>query len=64
MYEKEYVLLCTKAKEWGVKPRTIWVYIQSGKISEAVKSGNQWYLPIDCKKPLDRRYKRNKGIGI
>lgn len=61
---EEYVLLENKVKEWGVSRANLYRFIQRGKLPEAVKSGNQWYLPRDCKKPPDMRYKRNKGIVI
>lgn len=42
---------------WGISMRRINTLCQTGRIPGAYKEGKQWFLPVDAKKPKDKRVK-------
>ena len=43
--------------KWNISTRRINVLCKTGRISGAYKEDNQWYIPDDAKKPVDKRLK-------
>lgn len=42
---------------WGVTARTVTSFCKNGKIAGAKKSGRNWLIPVNAKRPVDRRKK-------
>lgn len=51
----KYMNVRTAAKKWGVTERRITMLCRSGRVSDAIKEGNSWLLPINAVKPKDGR---------
>lgn len=51
----EYVSIKQVAEKWKVNPRTVRNMCANGRIEGAVKFGRDWMIPIDAKRPVDRR---------
>lgn len=43
------------AEKWGLNPRTVRTICAQGRIEGAVKCGRDWMIPLDAKRPIDRR---------
>lgn len=56
----EYMTLKEASEKWGVSPRRINYYCSDGRIAGAEKKGTVWLIPIDAKKPTDKRFKFNR----
>lgn len=50
-----YVSVKDKAIEWGLSERNVRLLCQTGKIKNVSKFGNAWAIPIDARKPTDKR---------
>ncbi|NLF46392.1 MAG: helix-turn-helix domain-containing protein [Syntrophomonadaceae bacterium] len=48
------------ADQWGITPRQVQLLCAQGRIPGAVRFGNAWVIPLDAKKPEDRRGKKKK----
>lgn len=46
------------ADKWGVTPRQVQLLCARGRIPGAARFGHVWVIPIDAKKPEDRRSKK------
>ena len=55
-----YTTIKVIAEKWGITPRRVQVLCSEGKISGAVKFGRDWAIPIDAKKPEDKRITTGK----
>ena len=58
------MLLTTKeiAHKWGVSVTWVTILCKEGRIKGAVRNGNRWYIPVDAKKPEDRRTHKENPI--
>lgn len=52
-----YISAKELSKEWMVSCSWITVLCKSGRITGAQKCGKEWMIPVDTKKPVDRRKK-------
>ena len=55
-----YVSIREKAEEWGITPRRVQTMCAAGRIEGAGKIGNMWVIPIDAKRPIDKRVTTGK----
>jgi len=53
----EYLTAKEAGVKWGITPRMVNYHCTAGRIPGAVKKGDLWLIPIDAKKPTDKRYK-------
>lgn len=53
----EYIGVKEASELWDLSERRITALCRNGRIPEAKKSGNQWLIPSNAKKPLDGRTK-------
>ena len=49
------------ASVWGIGPRMVTVYCETGRIPGVIKKGNLWLIPSDAQKPIDRRTSEAKA---
>lgn len=47
------------AQRFGVSRKTVLSWIRKGLIPTAKKFGRDWMIPLDAKRPVDRRYVEN-----
>ena len=52
----EYMTAKEAAQKWDITVRRVQVLCAQGRIQGAMRLGNMWVLPIDAKKPEDKRY--------
>ena len=52
---KGYLSIKETAEKWGVAPRRIQVLCTNGRIAGAAKIGREWAIPVDARKPEDKR---------
>lgn len=59
----EYMTAKEAAQKWNITVRRVQVLCAQGRIQGTIRLGNMWVLPIDTKKPEDKRrvYKAVKG---
>lgn len=57
----DYVTPKEKAEEWGISLRRVQVFCETNRIEGVIKFGKVWAIPKDAKRPLDKRYKKNKA---
>ena len=50
------------SEKWGISDRRIRVLCAEGKIPGVYQNGRAWKIPIDAKKPTDRRYKSKESL--
>lgn len=50
------------SEKWGISDRRIRVLCSEGKIPGAYQEGHGWKIPVDARKPADRRYKSKESI--
>ena len=43
---------------WGISPRRVNIFCQTGRIPGAYKEGKQWIIPSNAQKPVDKRLKK------
>lgn len=48
------------AELWGLTPRRIQFFCTEGRIEGAMKFGRDWAIPVDAKRPLDKRVTTGK----
>jgi predicted site-specific integrase-resolvase len=58
-----YLTVKEAGEKWGVSGRMVTYYCEAGRIKGAEKKGNLWLIPIDAKKPLDGRRKKDDREG-
>ena len=51
----EFMTTNDAVKKWGISERRIRQLLQDGRIEGAFKVGNNWNIPIDADKPVDKR---------
>ena len=52
---EEFMTIKQAAELWGISEQRINTYCKDGRISGAYKKGRRWCIPIDTKKPEDKR---------
>ncbi len=50
-----YMTIKQAAEKWDVTPRRIQFLCSKGRIKGATKFGRDWAIPVDAKKPGDKR---------
>ena len=50
------------AKLWNISERRVSSLCKNGRVNGAIKNGKSWLIPIDAKKPIDRRKKSDMYI--
>lgn len=55
----DYMTAREAAQKWNITVRRVQVLCSQGRIQGATRLGNMWVLPIDAKKPEDKRYTHN-----
>ena len=50
-----YMTIKQAAEKWDVTPRRIQFLCSKGRIKGATKFGRDWAIPVDAKKPEDKR---------
>lgn len=51
----KYITTKEAEQKWGISERRIRKLLQDGRIEDAIKVGNNWNIPIDADKPIDKR---------
>ena len=51
----EFMTTKEAAKKWNISERRIRQLLQDGRIEGAVKISNNWNIPTDTDKPVDKR---------
>ena len=54
-----YITTREAAEKWDISPRRINVLCKNGRIPDAYKEDQQWFIPCDAVKPADKRLKEN-----
>lgn len=49
---------------WGITSRRIALLCEQGRVEGAVKAGAAWIMPANTPKPVDRRVKNGKYVGV
>ncbi len=57
----DYVTPKEKAEEWGISLRRVQIFCETNRIEGVIKFGKVWAIPKDAKRPVDKRYKKNKS---
>jgi hypothetical protein len=52
------------SKIWGITSRRIALLCEQGRVEGAVKAGAAWIMPANTPKPVDRRVKSGKYVGV
>ena len=58
----DYLTATELSKKWGVSSRMIAYYCETEKIDGVIKKGKLWLIPVNAKKPADKRYSKTKII--
>lgn len=58
----DYMTLSEAAKLWGISTRRIRTLCTEGRIEGVVKFGKAWAIPVETKKPEDKRIKSGKYV--
>lgn len=58
----EFMTVKQAAEKWRLSERRLQTICNEGMIPGAVKFGRAWAIPIDVKKPVDKRVKSGKYI--
>lgn len=51
----EYLTAAEISKYWNISSRMVAYYCEAGRINGAIKKGKAWLIPLNTKKPVDRR---------
>jgi len=55
-----YISVKAAAQKWGLSDRRVQILCSENRIDGAFRLGNAWAIPVDAKKPDDKRKNRNK----
>ena len=58
----DYVTVKDKSREWGISLRRVQIFCETNRIEGVIKFGKVWTIPKGAKRPIDKRYKKNKSI--
>lgn len=56
----DYLTAVEASEKWGISSRMVAYYCEAGRINGAIKKGKTWLIPLDAKKPIDKRYSMQK----
>ncbi len=54
---REVITTKEASEKWEISARRINILCKTGRIPGAYKKDNQWFIPVDAKKPVDKRLK-------
>jgi hypothetical protein len=57
----EYLTTVEMSEKWNITSRRIGVLCANGRIEGVIKKGKTWLIPADAEKPVDARYKNDRG---
>lgn len=57
----EFMTIKQAAELWGISEQRMNTYCKDGRISGAYQKGRRWYIPIEAKKPEDKRKRKRKS---
>ena len=57
-----FITLKEASEKWGISERRIRILCVNGRIEGASKIGPMWVIPVDAKKPDDKRIKSGKYV--
>lgn len=49
------------AKKWNISQRRVQILCSEQRIDGIFKLGDNWAIPENAEKPIDKRLKKNKG---
>lgn len=52
------------AEKWMISNRMVAYYCETGRINGSIKKGKTWLIPIDAKKPVDKRCCSRKVVKV
>jgi DNA-binding transcriptional MerR regulator len=58
----DYLTATELSKKWGISSRMIAYYCETEKIAGVIKKGKLWLIPVNAKKPADKRYSKAKIV--
>lgn len=58
----DFMTIREAAEKWNLSVRRVQIMCNDGNIDGAVKFGGVWAIPIEAKKPVDKRIKSGKYI--
>lgn len=58
-----YLSIKETAEKWDITPRRIQVLCAEGRIEGAAKLGREWAIPVDAKKPDDKRLSTGQYVN-
>ncbi|WP_041669534.1 MerR family transcriptional regulator [Acetobacterium woodii] len=58
----DYLTATELSKKWGVSNRMIAYYCKTKKLNGAIKKGKTWLIPVNTKKPADKRCSKDKIV--
>jgi len=59
--EEKYMTASEAAEKWGITQRRVQILCQNSRIDGIFKLGDNWAIPVDAIKPLDKRRITRKG---
>ena len=57
----EYLTAKEAGQKWGITARMVNYHCSAGRIPGAIKKADLWLIPANVEKPVDGRYKKNRG---
>ena len=58
----KYITLIEAAEKWELSSRRVRKLCEDGRVEGAMKFGRSWAIPVETKKPEDKRIKSGKYI--
>lgn len=59
---ENFITLTESAEKWGISTRRLRTLCEQGRVEGAVKFGKYWAIPVDVRKPVDKRVKSGKYV--
>lgn len=56
----DYMSVKTASEKWGISERRIQKLCEENRIDGTEKFGRAWMIPQNAKKPIDKRFNKNK----
>lgn len=57
-----YITVNEASEKWGISDRRVRILCAEGKIAGATRDGRAWKIPVNAKKPEDRRFKNKASL--
>jgi len=58
----EFMTVKEAATKWGLSERRLQTICNEGMIPGVIKFGRSWAIPVNAKKPVDKRIKSGKYV--